>query len=146
MPIVGLAANGEREATPEITGQIVDVQCSWHNTVVVTRLEESQDGEEGGQPLQVYITGDNKYGQLALGDYEAPNEQKLQYRCSFSSITHYFSAADPILQLHCMAESFLIVTERQKHLYTWGWNEHGNLALGDKTDRHAPTQVPFDGQ
>ena len=47
--------------------------------------------------------------------------------------------------IHCMAESFLAVTEKdqKKELYTWGWNEHGNLGLGDKLDRHRPTLVPF---
>lgn len=37
---------------------------------------------------------------------------------------------------HCLAESFIIVENNKNDLYTWGWNEHGNLALGDKIDRH----------
>ena len=36
------------------------------------------------------------------------------------------------------------VQKPQKQLYSWGWNEHGNLGLGDKVDRHEPTLVPLD--
>ena len=43
-----------------------------------------------------------------------------------------------------MAESFVAETLREEskegeetgvELYSWGWNEHGNLGLGDITDR-----------
>ena len=51
-----------------------------------------------------------------------------------------------------MTESFIIQTESRTQdqeqtkaeIYTWGWNEHGNLALRDKIDRAEPTLVPFD--
>ena len=46
-----------------------------------------------------------------------------------------------------MAESFLAEVAADQEvleLYSWGWNEHGNLALGDKVDRTEPTLVPFD--
>ena len=26
-------------------------------------------------------------------------------------------------------------------LYGWGWNEHGNLGLGDRNNRHEPTKI-----
>ena len=38
-----------------------------------------------------------------------------------------------------MAESFIV--KYSDYLYTWGWNEHGNLGLGDKKDRFIPTKV-----
>ena len=52
-----------------------------------------------------------------------------------------------ITKVHCMAESFLAEAESceegSRGLFSWGWNEHGNLGVGDKVDRHAPTEVPF---
>lgn len=38
------------------TDKIVDVLCSWHNTVILTRAREE------GDELHMHITGDNKYG------------------------------------------------------------------------------------
>ena len=43
-----------------------------------------------------------------------------------------------------MAESFLAYTTNG--LYAWGWNEHGNLGLGDKLDRSVPERVNFDSE
>lgn len=42
-----------------------------------------------------------------------------------------------------MSESFIAIVKEadQTSLYAWGWNEHGNLGLGDKQDRHKPTLV-----
>jgi alpha-tubulin suppressor-like RCC1 family protein len=40
-----------------------------------------------------------------------------------------------------MAESFIV--ESEGRLYSWGWNEHGNLALEDKIDRDVPTMIEF---
>ena len=50
------------------------------------------------------------------------------------------------MDVHCMAESFIAVVSNQgeEELYSWGWNEHGNLGLGDKVDRAELTKVPFD--
>jgi alpha-tubulin suppressor-like RCC1 family protein len=39
-----------------------------------------------------------------------------------------------------MGESFLSITNESK-IYTWGWNEHGNLSTGDKIDRYEPFLV-----
>ena len=39
-----------------------------------------------------------------------------------------------------LAESFVAITPPGE-IYTWGWNEHGNLGLGDTKDRSEPTLV-----
>ena len=33
------------------------------------------------------------------------------------------------------------MTSGEQKLYTWGWNEHGNLGVGDRKDRSAPSLV-----
>ena len=40
------------------------------------------------------------------------------------------------------AEHSLALT-RAGQLWSWGWNEHGNLGQGDTTDRDTPTLVPL---
>jgi alpha-tubulin suppressor-like RCC1 family protein len=37
-----------------------------------------------------------------------------------------------------MSESFVAITEQNAEpaVFTWGWNEHGNLGIGDKKDRN----------
>ncbi|OZG62986.1 RCC1 repeat-containing protein [Bifidobacterium lemurum] len=40
--------------------------------------------------------------------------------------------------------TFAYAIDTQGHLWSWGRNDYGQLALGDTTDRHAPTMVPTD--
>ena len=43
-----------------------------------------------------------------------------------------------------MSESFIlhiVENDQSESLYTWGWNEHGNLGHGDKVDRHKPERI-----
>jgi alpha-tubulin suppressor-like RCC1 family protein len=35
-----------------------------------------------------------------------------------------------------MSESFLVKVDDE--LYGWGWNEHGNLGVGDKVNKDIP--------
>ena len=43
-----------------------------------------------------------------------------------------------------MSESFILLSldeQKTDSLYTWGWNEHGNLGHGDKIDRNKPDKI-----
>jgi alpha-tubulin suppressor-like RCC1 family protein len=42
-----------------------------------------------------------------------------------------------------MSESFVAITEQNAEpaMFTWGWNEHGNLGIGDKKDRNQPVII-----
>ena len=42
--------------------------------------------------------------------------------------------------IYCMSESFIVKT-RNNELYSWGWNEHGNLGFGDKINRNKPEKI-----
>ena len=85
------------------SGNICDIQCSWHNTLILT--EEAESGK-----LHCYITGDNKYGQLALGDKEQEPETRLQLRCDFESLDRHFTERS-LKSIHSMTESFIVQTE-----------------------------------
>ena len=44
-----------------------------------------------------------------------------------------------------MSESYIVHVREENDkqtLYSWGWNEHSNLGLGDKLDRDVPTKIP----
>lgn len=102
--------------------EIIGVGCSWNNTVIWTKKD-------------IYITGDNKYGQLGIGTSD-------QFRADFQKLN--LPDASSIDQVHCLSESFIAIStnsQGKKEVYTWGWNEHGNLATGDKEDRSIPTRI-----
>jgi alpha-tubulin suppressor-like RCC1 family protein len=39
-------------------------------------------------------------------------------------------------------EGYSLALTESGEMYTWGWNEHGRLGLGDTDDRLTPTMVP----
>ena len=43
-------------------------------------------------------------------------------------------------KIYAKSEAYIVETEDDK-LYSWGWNEHGNLGLGDKLDRNKPCMI-----
>ena len=42
----------------------------------------------------------------------------------------------------CLSASYILTT-KDKRLFSWGWNEHGNLGSGDKKNRDSPTEIKF---
>ena len=49
-----------------------------------------------------------------------------------------------IKDIAAQSESFFVLTE-DGNLFTWGWNEHGNLGVGDTRSRGVDEicEVPF---
>ena len=75
-----------------------------------------------------YVWGDNQYGELGLGDkslrniptlFSLPNNERI----SFITCGNSHSI--------CLTENNLC--------YVWGWNEYGQLGLGDNNNRYIPT-------
>ena len=97
------------------------MKCSWHNTVIYTES-------------QIWMTGCNKYGQLGQGTNDIDFSKKFLPVETHGTVNSF----------HCMSESFILHSingEKTDFLYTWGWNEHGNLGHGDKVDRNKPEQI-----
>ena len=81
---------------------------------------------------QLYSWGDNTHGQLGLGDTEvrlSPEEIK-------------FFADKTIIQIS-LGKSHSLALDSEGQVYSWGWNEGGQLGLGDKKDRYEPTLIPY---
>lgn len=77
---------------------------------------------------EVYIYGENKYGQLGLGD--------LKFRRQFVPIPGF----SHIVQVSCGIRSTAMVSKEGK-LYTFGYNKHFELGNGDNNPRSIPQLV-----
>ena len=75
--------------------------------------------------------GHNSYGQLGIGI--AGSYQGRSSPVQIGALTTWSKIAAG--QRHSTA----IKTDGT--VWTWGWNEHGQLGLGDTTDRSSPVQV-----
>ena len=81
----------------------------------------------------LYLFGRNNYGQLGLGN-ASPFEWKPT-RLDLSALLD-----SEIQQIECGSEHTLILTQSGS-VWSFGWNEHGQLGLGDEKDRWIPTRV-----
>jgi hypothetical protein len=77
----------------------------------------------------LWVWGSNGYGQLGLGD--TITERDSPTRVGTASDWVAVAAGD----LHSLA------LKADGSLWVWGSNGHGQLGLGDTTDRHSPTLV-----
>ena len=80
---------------------------------------------------QLYTWGNNSKGQLGLGR----NSDMV-----FSPSLVESLAGVPVAGVACGGNHTLVVT-RSGAVFAWGSNNHGQLGLGDTTDRMWPTQV-----
>ena len=99
------------------TDNIKDVYCGACYTIIL-----KNDGTLWG-------CGRNDYGQLGLGD--------TTNRTIFTQIT---INADDVKEIYC-GENHTSILENDGTLWGTGWNEHGQLGLGDNTNRTTFTQI-----
>ena len=121
---LGLGDNTHRNTLTKVPGlsNVVTVSLGSRQSAALTA-----DGS-------LYTWGWNKYGMLGLGNSGKGTDINKPAKVGLSNVTAvsfgtYHSAA---------------ITE-DGSLYTWGWNEYGQLGLGDSgegTDRSTPTKVP----
>lgn len=81
----------------------------------------------------LHLFGRNNYGQLGIGT-TSPFEWKST-ELDLSSVLD-----STIVQVECGSEHTLILT-KSGSVWSFGWNEHGQLGLGDENDRCIPNRV-----
>ena len=75
----------------------------------------------------LWVTGNNTFGQLGLGDTE--NRNTFQ-QVKFTNIKKVYSS------IYCP----YVITEEDE-VYAWGYNEYGQLGTGDTENKLVPTKV-----
>ncbi|KAM3610146.1 uncharacterized protein V6R79_026111 [Siganus canaliculatus] len=98
---------------------VSQVACGSQHSVALTR-----DG-------QVYTWGQDSRGQLGLGKRKLDTSSPQHLR-SLSSL--------PLVQIAAGGEQSFALSV-SGGVFSWGRNDHGQLGLGDRTDRHIPTSV-----
>ena len=97
---------------PEIT--VKRVYCGWFHTIILTETGE------------IYLTGKGDLGEQGNGHWD---------HC------HQFHQVLSEIVTVCSGSEHILAVSREGLVYSWGWNEHGNLGLGDTVNRCRPTVV-----
>lgn len=98
-------------ALPEL--QIAQVKCGWFHTGLLTHSGE------------LYLAGKGDFGQQGAGQ--------------FDDCSHFHLVLTQVEVLASGSEHLLALCSGQA--FCWGWNEHGNLGLGDCLNRPSPHPV-----
>ena len=119
---LGLGDNTDRYTPTKVPGLsgVITVSLGDSHSAAVT-----SDGS-------LYTWGNNKHGQLGLGDSGNGTERNKP-----TKVTTLSNVA-----AICLGSDHSAAITTDGSLYTWGWNNYGQLGLGDKTDRITPVKVP----
>lgn len=142
---------------PVTLSMVSFVGCTWNGTYAV----------DSGK---LYATGSYERGQLGIGPLCRPSPEsnaclspkyrgqsghspvKVQFPFSFDAL----DASDHVLnKIACGSEHVLALVLRTQinsgtdgnctvllpEVWGWGWNEHGNLGLGETSDVYTPTRI-----
>ena len=83
---------------------------------------------------ELWTWGLNGYGQLGIGDTQ---DRHAPVKVSVNGQKIVAASA---------GDSHTAAITDSGELWTWGYNGHGQLGVGDTTDRHAPVKVSVNGQ
>ena len=100
---------------------IVSVSCGGYHTIALTSIL-----------VKIYVWGNNMFGQLGLGDYK------------FKNLPHKIIFRKPIISISCGTYHNVMLTQNSNssnRIYVWGFNENGQLGLGDCEDRIIPHKL-----
>lgn len=127
--LVGLGSNRKGQLDVTSFDHVTTVACTWNGSYAIL---ETPDGQH-----EIHGVGQNTHGQLGRGQGDV---------VTTTSRIHFPSNLKDTLRaskLSCGTEHVLTLwTGRDgAEVWGWGWNEHGNLGLGDTRDVDKPTKV-----
>lgn len=115
-------------ALPQPHVNRIRVCSGWnHNLLLLTRAIESFD------IVELYSFGRNNYGQLGIGTC-SPYDWMMQ--------PVKIESNSAILEICCGAEHNLVLNS-DGEVWSFGWNEHGQLGLGHNRDEPTPSKINF---
>ena len=120
--------NTEKRLTPSLVTALDNKNITRLSTQDFDKHHSIVMDSEG----RLYSWGDNTHSQLGLGDTEdrqSPEEIKF--------------FADKTLVQISLGNSYSLALDNEGIVYAWGWNEGGQLGLGDKEKRLTPSLIPY---
>jgi alpha-tubulin suppressor-like RCC1 family protein len=118
--------NYDNKNTPQLVeffnSNVASVSCGLYHTAVV------------GTTSNLFTFGFNYSGQLGLGNNGSNTERNRPQRVEFFNSN--------VASVSC-GRYHTSVVGTTSNLFTFGWNETGQLGLGDFTDRNTPQRVEF---
>ena len=139
--VVGFGNNAKSQLSfvPLKSFNLGGIACTWNGTFV-TVLDPAP---------QIYTTGANTHGQLGYEDSASCTENGSQTasaaRKEARVVDTEWNAEN--LDIVCGSEHVIVLAHQsatRTKAWVWGWNEHGNLGLGDVQDRWTPTGISLD--
>jgi protein ATS1 len=115
------------------------IGCTWNGSYAVV---ESNEG------CRIHSSGSNSHGQLGLLKAADPH-------ITNTGIVHFpeiFDYKSTSIEIACGSEHILVLSRHNmgedrfvQHqvvkLWGWGWNEHGNLGIGNTDDTFLPLKI-----
>ena len=117
---LGLGDLQKRFSPCVVMNDVVSISCGWKHMLVLSSSS------------CVFAWGRCNFGQLGTG---------IKTKCSPTRVEIKVDSEGPVEVVACGSEHSSLVVDGK--LYTWGWNEHGNLGDGTKENRLSPIHVPF---
>ncbi|PWN45597.1 RCC1/BLIP-II [Ceraceosorus guamensis] len=117
----------------------LSVAATWDSTFLLCEGEGVDAGED---KMQILACGSNARGQLGSGqdeDASLTSSKKIQ---QVALPAHISSASEQSCEMSAGSEHVLLLCQARirsegragpAEVWAWGWNEHGNLALGSST-------------
>ncbi len=88
---------------------------------------------------KVHTWGRNNYGQCGTSKFsdfhnlaKEENEDDVINKATSNPVVKCLAGSE-----HCL------MLDKQGNVFSWGWNEHGNLGNGKVTNAHTPTKIIF---
>ncbi|KAH6911164.1 regulator of chromosome condensation 1/beta-lactamase-inhibitor protein II [Coprinopsis sp. MPI-PUGE-AT-0042] len=126
---IGLGSNRKGQLDLPRVDHVAAVGCTWNGSYALL-------GDVNGQ-TEIHGVGKNTHGQLGRGQGDsAPATPQIQFPTSLNARLR-------ASKLSCGTEHVLTLWKGRDdtEAWGWGWNEHGNLGLGDTQDVYGPTKV-----
>ncbi|TFK42166.1 regulator of chromosome condensation 1/beta-lactamase-inhibitor protein II [Crucibulum laeve] len=135
LAVLGSNRKGQLQGMGSIRGAI-KIDCTWNGTYAVQKTETGA--------VQLLAAGSNSHRQLGNGI--PPDSEAHTY-----TITKFPELLFSNRQLACLAcgseHVLLLLSANQSagdprdEVWGWGWNEHGNLGVGDTNDVSTPAKL-----
>jgi protein ATS1 len=145
--VIGLGSNAKhqldlnRDPVRSASPRWEKIACTWNGSFLT----------EKGPGGRIWSTGTNTHGQLGQGRPVSDDRDAAATSSGLQPVVALPGALDTstIHDIVSGSEHVLAVTQAEegdRRVWTWGWNEHGNLGLGDDDlqDRWKPVEVPLD--